>query len=316
MCQRKLAQKVGFLKSSTMESTKTIWMNGKLTPWDEANVHVLTHSFHYGGASFEGIRCYKTEKGTAVFRLKEHMERLFYSAEALGMEVPYSVDEMTEAVLEVLRENELEEGYIRPMIYYGYGKMGLNPKGASVDAFIACWGWAKYLAHDAVKVKISDFIRIHPKSTVADAKITGHYVNSSLASMALEGTGAHEALLLDFEGNVAEGPGENIFVVKDEVLTTPALGNILAGLTRDTVMTLAKDMGYEVQEKVLKPEDLFAADEAFFTGTAAEVTAISSIDDHVYGDGNPGPVSAKLKEAYMNVVHGKDDRYEDYLTYI
>lgn len=299
-----------------METTDFIWMNGKLTPWKDANIHVLTHSFHYGGAAFEGIRCYKSEKGTAVFRLKEHMERLLYSASVLGMEVPYSVQDLVDATLETLKKNNLEEGYIRPMIYYGYGKMGLNPKGAPVDAFIACWGWGKYLEHEAVDVKISDYIRIHPKSLVADAKVTGHYVNSTLASMALEGTGAHEALLMDYEGNVAEGPGENIFIVKGKVLYTPSLGNILAGLTRDTIMRIAKDKGYEVQEKTITKEDLFEADEAFFTGTAAEVTAISSMDGKAYGDGSPGVISAEMKEAYMAVVRGEDERYEDYLTYV
>ncbi|MDP2624765.1 MAG: branched-chain amino acid transaminase [Candidatus Peregrinibacteria bacterium] len=299
-----------------METTEFIWMNGKLIPWGEATTHVLTHSLHYGGGVFEGIRCYQTKKGTAVFRLKEHMDRLYYSADVLKMEVPWSQEEMTKALVETVRDNKLEGGYIRPLIYFGYGKMGLNPEGAPVEAIVACWPWGKYLGHDAVKVKISDYIRIHPKSSVTDAKICGHYVNSILGVLSIRDTEYHEALFLDFEGNVAEGPGENLFIVKDGVLVTPPLGKILAGITRDTLMGMAKDMGYEVREQVLTPEDLFKADEAFFTGTAAEVTPIASIDDHIYGDGMPGQVSSKLREAYMEIVHGRNEKYEHYLTYV
>lgn len=291
-------------------------MNGQLIPWEEAMTHVLTHTLHYGAGVFEGIRCYKTDKGTAVFRLKEHMDRLYYSAGVLKMEMPWTVDEMTDGLLETLKKNKLEGGYIRPLIYFGYGKMGLNPEGAPVEAVIVCWPWGKYLGHDAVKVKISDYIRIHPKSSVTDAKICGHYVNSILAVLALRDSDYHEALLLDYEGNVAEGPGENLFIVKDGILITPPLGTILAGITRNTVQTLAKDMGYEFREETLKPDDLFEADEAFFTGTAAEITPIASIDDHVYGDGNPGPISRQIREAYMDIVHGRSPDYEHYLTHI
>jgi len=299
-----------------MEPTEFIWMDGELISWGEAKVHVLTHSLHYGGGAFEGIRCYETKKGTAVFRLEDHMKRLLYSAKVLEMKVPYSIEQLNEATLELLRKCEMKEGYIRPIIYFGYGKMGLNPTGSPIETVIACWGWGKYLEHEAVDVKTSDYIRIHPKSTVTDAKITGHYVNSTLASLALAGTGAHEALLLDHEGNVAEGPGENIFMVKDGELKTPAQGNILPGLTRDTVMTLAKDQGLSVREEVLRLDDLLGADELFFTGTAAEVTAIASLDGHKFGDGSPGPITKQLKQSYMAVVRGEDLNYEHYLTYI
>jgi branched-chain amino acid aminotransferase len=299
-----------------METTETIWMNGKLVPWDSATTHVLTHTLHYGGGVFEGIRCYKTDKGTAIFRLKEHMERLMYSADVLDMEVGYSVEELTKAVIKTVRENGLEQGYIRPLIYFGYGKMGLNPVGAPVDTIVACWPWGKYLSHDAVKVQISDYIRIHPQSTVSDAKITGHYVNSILAVLALKGTDFHEALFLDYEGNVAEGPGENLFLVKDGTILTPQKKSILPGITRDTVKQIANDLGHDVKEMILSPDDLWSADEAFFTGTAAEVSPIASINDHVYGEGTAGPITSQIKEAYMNVVHGRSPSYDHYLTLV
>lgn len=299
-----------------METTEFIWKNGEFLSWDKAQTHLLTHTLHYGAGVFEGIRCYKTEQGTAIFRLKEHVERLLYSAGVLKMEVPYSEDQLSEAIVETVRKNGLEQGYIRPLIYLDYGKMGLNPKGAPVSTMIACWPWGKYLAHDAVKVKISSYIRLHPRSTVSDAKICGHYVNSILPVLELRDTHYDEALLLDHEGNVAEGPGENIFIVKNGELYTPKPGNILPGITRDTVMTLARECGYVVHEEALPREALFEADEAFFTGTAAEVTPIGSIDDHGFGDGHPGPITTTLREAYMDVVYGRSSIHRDYLTFI
>lgn len=299
-----------------MDTTSHIWKNGTLIPWDEATTHVLTHTMHYGAGVFEGIRAYKTEQGTAVFRLREHMERLLYSARVLQMDCGFTLEQLMEAVLETLRVSGLEQGYIRPLIYLGYGKMGLNPTGAPVDTIIACWPWGKYLGHDQLKVKISPYIRIHPKSTVADAKIVGHYSNSILSVLDLRGSEFHESLLLDYEGYVAEGPGENIFMVKDRVVMTPSKGSILPGITRDTVMTLARDLGYEVREGKFTQEELLSSDEVFFTGTAAEVTPIAQINDHVYGNGEPGPVTAHLKETYMNVVMAKAPAYADYLTYV
>lgn len=299
-----------------MKPTKYIWMNGKLIPWKKAQVHVLTHAMHYGSAAFEGTRVYNTAKGPAIFRLKEHTKRLFYSAKALKMKVPFSQKEINEATLETIRRNQLKHGYIRPMIFYGYGKMGLNPIGAPVESMICCWPWGKYLSDDPIKVKISDFIRIHPKSTIADAKISGHYVNSIMAVLPLTNTKYHEALLLDYKGNIAEGPGENFFLVKKGVIYTPPLGTILSGITRATIFELAESLGYKIKEKNLKPKDLKGADEAFFTGTAAEVTPIGSIDDITFNKGKVGPVTSAIKEAYMDVVHGRNPAFEKYLSYV
>lgn len=299
-----------------MEPTKYIWINGKLTDWDKANVHILTHALHYGSGAFEGIRAYKTERGPAVFRLREHIDRLYYSASALKMQIPYKPEELVKATLLNLKENGLEHGYIRPIVYYGYGVMGLNPREAPVHVAIAAWPWGKYLPHDAVDVKVSSFIRIHPGSTVADAKLNGHYINSIMAVQALKGTKYHEALFLDYEGNVAEGPGENIFLVKDGKLVTPSKGNILAGITRDTIMKLADTFGIACTERKLTLKDVFAADEAFFTGTAAEITPIRSIDDHTLSGGEVGPVTRKLKDAYIDLVHGRNAELDSFLSYV
>lgn len=291
-------------------------MNGKLIPWESATTHVLTHTLHYGAGVFEGIRVYKTEKGSAVFRLKEHIDRLFYSAGVLQMDVKFTPEKVMDAVLETVRENKLEHGYIRPLVYLGYGKMGLNPTGAPVETVIACWPWGKYLVHDALKVKISPYRRIHPDTTVVDAKIVGHYVNSILSVLDLRGSEFHESLLMDHDGNVAEGPGENIFIVKDEKVLTPARGTILPGITRDTVMTLARDLGYETGEVTISEKELLSADEVFFTGTAAEVTPIAQINSTVYGDGKPGSVTSRLREGYMEIVSGKNSKYAHYLTLV
>lgn len=299
-----------------METAEFIWMDGEFVPWGDAKIHCLTHTLHYGGGAFEGIRFYKTPKGAAVFRLKDHMERLLYSAGVLEMDAGYSVQDWVDVTLELIRKNKMEEGYVRPMIYLGYGKMGINPTGAKVNCFNACWGWGKYLTHEAVPAVVSKYMRIHPKTTVQEAKITGHYSNSILASLALRGTGAAEAIFIDYQGYVAEGPGENVFMVKDKIVKTPGRGSILPGLTRDAIMTIARDKGYEVREENLTKEDFYEADEAFFTGTAAEVTAISSLDGQQYGDGDMGPITRDLKETFMKVVHGEDLKYEHYLTYV
>ncbi len=300
-----------------METTKFIWKNGEMLPWEQAMTHVLTHTLHYGAAAFEGVRAYETPKGTAIFRLQEHTDRLFYSAKVIGMEVPYSKEEINEATKKVVRENEVEACYIRPIFYYGYGKMGLNPIGAPIDAVIACWPWGKYLPVDVVNVKISDFIRIHPKTGVTDAKISGHYVNSIMACLEIaKDEYFHEALFLDYEGNIAEGPGENFFIVKNGVIYTPPLGNILAGITRSSIMEVARDLGYTVEEKVLKPEDAWGADEAFFTGTAAEVTAIGTLDRKQIADGKMGPITTQIKETYLKAIRGGLPQYEKWLTYI
>lgn len=299
-----------------METTKYIWFNGKLINWEDAKVHVMAHAFHYGSAVFEGIRAYKTEQGTAIFRLKEHIDRLFYSAKALAMEVPFSNEQVCQANVDLLAANKLEHGYIRPLIYYGYGVMGLNPRNAPVDVMVACWPWGKYLAADMVDLKISKYVRIHPRSVVCDAKVSGHYVNSILAVQELKGTKYHEALLLDYEGNLAEGPGENLFIVKNGDLYTPKLGTILAGITRNTVIDIANRNGIKVIETTLTPEDLFSASEAFYTGTAAEVTPIRTVDDRVIGPGKIGPISELIKKTYNDVVHGRIPEYSNYLTLV
>ncbi len=298
-----------------MDKTDFIWMNGKLVKWDDAKIHVLVHALHYGSGVFEGVRFYNTDKGPAVFRLKEHIARLLKSAKVFEMNVPYSQEQLEKATLETIAKNKINAGYIRPIIFFGYGKMGLNPVGAPVDTVIAVWPWGSYLGEEAVKVKISKYMRIHPKSLVSDAKVTGHYVNSILASLEAKAAGFEECLLLDFTGNIAEGPGENLFVVKKKKLFTPPLGNILPGITRDSIMKIAKDLGYEIEEKVISVKEAKSADECFFTGTAAEVTGIKQIDDVTIGNGEVGPITKQLKSAFLDVVKGKNKKYESWLSY-
>ncbi len=297
-----------------METVEKIWMDGQFVDWDKAQIHVLTHSLHYGGAVFEGIRFYEGETGPIAFRLREHLERLMYSASCIDLKVDFTLDELFDAVVELIRMNGITSGYIRPLIYYGYGKMGLNPQKAPVNIAIALWGWGSYLGNEAIKVKISRFIRVHPLSTVVDAKFSGHYLNSILASLEIHKAGFEEALLLDYEGNVAEGPGENIFMVKEGKLITPALGTILPGLTRDAVMTLAKDEGIWVEEARIPAQDLFDADELFFTGTAAEVTPIAQLDEKLIQNGHVGPITSLLQKKYQDLVRGRLPKYHHWLT--
>jgi len=291
-------------------------MDGALVKWKDAKIHVLTHSLHYGLGVFEGIRFYKTDKGPAVFRLKEHIERLFKGAKTIFMKVPFTQEQIIEAVKETIRKNKIGAGYIRPIFFYGYGKMGLNPAGAPVNCSIAVWPWGKYLGEEAVKVKTSRYMRLHPKSTHAEAKITGHYVNSIFASVEAKDSGFNEALLLDCNGNIAEGPGENLFIVKANKLITPSLGNVLPGITRASVIQIAKDQGIKVEEKILTKEDVINADEAFFTGTAAEVTPIASLDGKKIGKEAPGPMTIKLRDIFVDAVTGKNKKYEHWLTYV
>ncbi|MFH1657404.1 MAG: branched-chain amino acid transaminase [bacterium] len=297
----------------TMPETKKIWLDGKMVDWASANTHVLTHTLHYGGGVFEGIRAYNTDQGPAVFRLKEHVDRLFYSASCLEMAIPFSKDEIKEAVLETIRVNEIKEGYIRPLAFFGYGKMGLNPVGSPVQAAIAVWPWEAFLGEKPVKVKISKYSRLHPGSVVSDAKICGYYVNSILASQDAKKFGFDESLLLDTEGNIAEGPGENIFIVKDKKIYTPALGSILPGITRSSVMEIAGDLGFSVKEKKISITEIKSADEAFFTGTAVEVCPIGIIDNTEIG---VGPISAQIKETYKRTVSGQEQKYLKWLTLV
>ncbi len=300
-------------KKTTMEATKKIWFNGELIDWGNAQTHLLTHTLHYGAGVFEGLRFYDTPKGPAVFRLDDHTERLFYSAAAIDMKLPFTPEEINKAVVGIVKVNGIKCGYIRPIAYYGYGKMGLNPP---VDVCVAVWPWGKYLGKDAVRVKTSKYIRIHPQSTVADAKICGHYVNSILASLESKKAGFDEALLLDYQGNVAEGPGENIFWVKGGKLFTVQAGNILLGITRDCLINIACDQGIEVEETSISLDGLKKADEVFFTGTAAEVTGIAQIDNTQIGSGELGQMTRQLRDTYMQVVGGRNEKYEGWLTYV
>ncbi len=300
-----------------MDKVKYIWLNGEYVHWDKAEIHVLAHSLHYGSGVFEGIRFYEThDSRTAVFRLEEHINRLFFSAEAFEMDIPYSKQEISKVILETIRRNNMKSGYIRPIIFYGYGKMGLNPKGADLDVCIAIWPWGSYLGEEMVKVKTSSIIRIHPKSSETRAKITGHYANSIQANQEAVNAGFNEALLLDFEGNVAEGPGENIFIVENNKLITPEEGNILVGITRDSIFEIAKDNNIEVIEKKITLDELKNGDEAFFTGTAAEVTPIKQVDEKTIGNGKIGPTTNKLKTLFEDAIHGKIQKYSEWLTYV
>jgi len=300
-----------------METVDFIWMNGEFIPWDSAKVHVLSHSLHYGTGIYEGIRFYETHDGkVAVFRLNDHIERLYNSAKALQIDIPYKKEEIKDAVLENIRKNNIKSGYARPIVFYGYGKMGLMPQGAKLNVCIAIWPWGSYLGEESVRVKIVDIVKMHPNSTVATAKITGHYANSLQAKQQAIKAGFDEALLLDYKGNVAEGPVENLFIVKDGKLITPQGGNILEGITRESIIQIAKDNNIEIIEKQLSPDELMQADEAFFTGTAAEVSPIKQIDDTIFNNGKVGVMSEKLKTLFTDVIHGKIEKYSEWLTYV
>ncbi|HXY06009.1 MAG TPA: branched-chain amino acid transaminase [Burkholderiaceae bacterium] len=295
-----------------------IWYDGKLVPWREANTHVLTHSLHYGLAVFEGLRAYKTPQGTAIFRLHEHIERLFNSARIFLMEIAYSRDELAEAHREVVRQNRLETCYIRPIAFYGSEKMGVSPKGAAVHVAIAAWPWGAYLGEDGLKkgirVKTSSFARHHINVSMVRSKTAGHYVNSILANMEATRDGYDEALLLDTAGFVAEGAGENLFLVRNGELVEPQLVSGLTGITRASVIELAGDMGISVRSQPLTRDDVYLADEAFFTGTAAEVTPIRELDGRVIGPGYRGPVTERIQNRFFEVVSGRAEAYRHWLT--
>jgi branched-chain amino acid aminotransferase len=295
-----------------------IWHDGKLVPWRDATTHVLTHSLHYGLAVFEGVRAYKTVDGTAIFRLKDHTDRLFNSAHIYMMKIPYGREELMEAQKEVVRANELESCYIRPIAFYGSEKMGVSPKGASVHVAIAAWPWGAYLGAEAIehgiRVKTSSFARHHVNVSMCRAKYSGTYANSILANLEATEHGYDEGLLLDVDGFVAEGSGENLFMIKNGRIYEPELTSALMGITRDSVITMAQDMGYTVSAKRITRDDLYIADEAFFTGTAAEVTPIRELDGRVIGSGKRGPITARLQKAFFDCVGGKSDKYRDWLT--
>ena len=302
-----------------IQATDKIWMDGELVDWDEARVHVLTHTLHYGSGVFEGIRAYPTKNGPAVFRLTDHIKRLHDSAELFLMEMPYSVDELVEATRETVRVNNVESCYIRPIAYLGYGEMGLNPLPCEVKVSIAVWPWGSYLGDEGVRngvrMKVSSWRRIDPNVNPVAAKGTGIYVNSQLAKVEALKAGYDEAILLNTHGFVAECTGENLFVVKNGVLVTPPLSSgALEGITRASVITIARDLGVEVREDNLLRSDLYLADEAFLTGTAAEIVPMRSVDDREIGD--PGEITRKIQETYFAVVHGEEDRYKDWLDYV
>ena len=302
-----------------VKKTDKIWMNGKLVNWDEARVHVLTHALHYGSGVFEGIRCYNAMKGPAVFRLKEHLQRLLNSAKVYHMKVPYTLEELRAATKETVKANSMKECYIRPIVYVGYGEMGLNPLKNPVDVAIAMWSWGTYLGEDGLKhgirTKISSFERMNSNVMPPVAKATGQYINSILAKIEALNAGYDEAIMLDNRGLVSEGPGENIFMVKNgELYTPPLYASILEGITRDSVMTLAEELGIKVHETDIDRGNLYLADEVFFTGTAAEVTPIREIDGITIGE--PGPITKRIQDAFFKAAKGEDRKHEKWLDYV
>ncbi len=302
-----------------IEKTSKIWMDGKLVDWDDANVHVLTHTLHYGAGVFEGIRAYKAKQGTAVFRLTDHMRRLLRSAKILMMDVPFSVEQLVDATKHTLRENKLEAGYIRPLVYFGYGEMGLNPLNNPVQVSIAAWPWGTYLGDEGlahgIRVKISSWDRIDANAYPPQMKSTGGYLNSILAKLEVLKAGYEEALFLTPSGYIAEGPGESFFLVRDGVIFTPPTSSSgLDSITRESVITIARDLGYEVRELNLVRTDAYLADEAFFTGTAAELTPIREIDDRTIGE--PGPITKKLQETFFAATKGEVETYREWNEYL
>ena len=295
-----------------------IWYDGKMVPWRDATTHVLTHSLHYGLAVFEGVRAYKTAAGTAIFRLREHTERLFNSARIFMMQIPYTPEQLMEAQRQVVRVNKLEQCYLRPLSFYGAEKMGVSPSGASVHVAIAAWPWGAYLGEDGllkgIRVKTSSYARHHVNVSMVRSKTAGHYVNSILANLEATRDGYDEALLLDTAGFVAEGAGENLFVVRGGQLFEPQLASGLCGITRQTVIELARDMGLSVQSRPMTRDDVYLADEAFFTGTAAEVTPIRELDGRPIGAGVRGPLTEKIQAAFFDAVNGRTPRYREWLT--
>jgi branched-chain amino acid aminotransferase len=303
-----------------IEKTEKIWMDGTLVPWDRANVHILTHTLHYGLGAFEGIRCYSTQKGPAIFRLDEHVKRLFQSAHIFQMKIPFSEADIRKAIIDTVRENKLKECYIRPLAYIGYGTMGVYPKDNPIQVAIAAWPWGAYLGGEAlekgIRVRTSSFIRNHVNSSMSRAKIGGYYVNSQLCKKEAIACGCDEGIMLDTEGYVSEGSGENIFIVRNQELKTTPLTSILEGITRDSIITIAKNEGIAVREERFTRDELYISDEAFLTGTAAEITPIRELDDRKIGQNSPGPITKRLQALYFDVVKGNNRQYESWLTYI
>ena len=309
-----------YMTTSFSDRDGVIWNDGKLVPWREATIHVLTHSLHYGVAVFEGVRAYKTDRGPAIFRLQDHTDRFMNSAHIMRMDMPFDRDTLNEAQRTVIRENGLESCYIRPIAFYGSEGMGLRADNLSTHVMIAAWDWGAYLGADGlvngIKVKTSSIARLHVNAQMCRAKVCGHYTNSILALREAMEYGAEEAMLLDTDGFVMEGSGENLFVVRDNKVLTPDLASTLEGITRSTAIELLHEMGYEVQERRITRDEVYIADEAFFTGTAAEVTPIRELDGRLIGGGKPGPITLELQAKYFEVVEGRSDKHQHWLTYV
>lgn len=297
-----------------------IWYNGELVDWRDANTHVLTHTLHYGMGVFEGVRAYETDKGTAVFRMEDHTNRFFNSAKITGMKIPFTKEQINEAHFQVVKANNLKSCYFRPMAFYGSGKLGVAPQKDDVQVILAAWEWGAYLGEEGMKkgirVKVSSFTRHHPNITMCKAKANGNYMNSIMANNEATTCGYDEAVLLDAQGYVAEGSGENIFMVRKGKLYTPDLTVALEGITRDTVLHIAKDMNLEVVEKRLTRDEFYIADEIFFSGTAAEITPIREIDGITIGKGERGPVTEEIQKRYFDITQGKNPKYADWLFYV
>jgi branched-chain amino acid aminotransferase len=308
------------IPNSMADRDGVIWYDGKMVNWRDATTHVLTHTLHYGMGVFEGVRAYKTDKGTAIFRLQEHTDRLFNSAHILQMKMPFSKQEIADAMCAAVRENKLESAYIRPMAFYGAEAMGIAAKTLSTHVIAAAWSWGAYMGDEAltkgIRVKTSSFSRHHVNITMCKAKANGNYMNSILAHQEAAQDGYDEALLLDVDGFVAEGSGENVFLVRKGKLITPDLTSALEGITRDTIVQLAKELGIEVIEKRITRDEVYTADEAFFTGTAAEVTPIRELDNRNIGTGTRGPITEKLQSLYFDVVKGKSPKHAHWLTLV
>ncbi len=301
-----------------MEPVKEIWMDGSFVKWEDATVHVLTHTLHYGLGVFEGIRCYETPKGPAIFRFQDHMDRLYRSAHIVGITPNIGKEEVSEAVKELIRRNALSSCYIRPIIYLGYGGMGVAHTDVPVQTTVAVWEWGAYLGEEGlrngIRVKVSSFTSHHVNSYMTKSKTCANYAVSQLARMEALRDGYDEALMLDPEGLVAQGPGENIFLVRGDTLKTPPLTGVLEGITRDSVLRIAEARGIPVREEPFARDEVYIADEAFFTGTAAEITPIREVDNRKIGCGAPGPVTGTLQDAFFRVVRGEDETYKNWLT--
>lgn len=303
-----------------MQTTQFIWFDGKLVPWDQAQVHVLTHSLHYGSAIFEGIRAYSCVDGTsAVFRLGDHCRRMVNSAKIIRMKLPYTADQLAAACIETLVANRLPAGYVRPLSFVGYGEMGVYPGNNPVQTIIAVWPWGAYLGPEALEkgicIKTSTFARSHVNTSMSKAKAAGNYINSILAKIEAKEDGYDEALMLDTNGYVSEATGENIFIVRDGIIKTTPLTSILGGITRDSIITVARNLGYTVEEQQFTRDELYTADEAFFTGTAAELTPIREVDHRQIGEGHAGPVTKRLQKEFFAIAKGEEPAYASWLTH-